>query len=270
MTISFAGDHPAPLFLGMVHLRPLPGSPRSKGDIESVLEAAVADLGGLAQGGADGAIIENFGDAPFYPGSVPPVTIAAMTATAVFLRAHAPKGFLLGINVLRNDAAAALSIAAVAGAGFIRVNVHTGAVVADQGILTGQAHETLRLRAALARPIAILADVGVKHAAPLARRPIEEEARDAVERGLADAILVTGERTGSPVDRERLIAVRRAVPGVKILCASGVDPDNVQALAPHCDGFIVGSWLKRNGRVEDPVDPARVKQMCAALGRRPH
>jgi len=252
----------------MVHLRPLPGSPRYGGEIDPVLEAAVADLAGLAQGGADGAIIENFGDAPFFPGSVPPVTVAAMTATAVFLRAHAPKDFLLGINVLRNDAAAALSIAAVSGATFIRVNVHTGAVVADQGIITGQAHETLRLRAALGKPIAILADVGVKHAVPLAARSIEEEARDAAERGMADAILVTGARTGEPVDREQLISVRRAVPGVMVLCASGVDLDTVRVLEPHCDGFIVGTWLKRNGRLEEPIDVARVRQMGQALGRR--
>jgi len=252
----------------MIHLRPLPGSPRYGGQIDSVLEAAVADLEVLAQGGADGAIIENFGDAPFFPGSVPPVTVAAMTAAAVFLRAHAPKDFLLGVNVLRNDAAAALSIAAVAGASFIRVNVHTGAAVTDQGILSGQAHETLRLRAALGRPIAILADVGVKHAAPLGQRSIEDEARDAVERGLADAILVTGGRTGGAVDRERLIVVRRAVPGAMVLCASGVDPDNARTLEAHCDGFIVGTWLKRNGHVEEPVDPARVRQMGQVLGRR--
>ncbi len=252
----------------MVHLRPLPGSPRYGGEIDSVLEAAVADLEVLAQGGADGAIIENFGDAPFFPGSVPPVTVAAMTAAAVFLRAHAPKGFLLGVNVLRNDAAAALSIAAVAGASFIRVNVHTGAVVADQGILTGQAHETLRLRAALGKPIAILADVAVKHASPLGTRSIEDEARDAVERGMADAILVTGARTGEAVDRERLIGVRRAVPGVMVLCASGVNPENAKAMEPHCDGFVVGTWLKRDGRVEEPIDPTRVRQMGFALGRR--
>jgi hypothetical protein len=251
----------------MVHLRPLPGSPRYGGEIDSVLEAAVADLEVLAQGGADGAIIENFGDAPYYPGSVPPVTVAAMTAAALLLRAHAPKGFLLGINVLRNDAAAALSIAAVGGASFIRVNVHTGAVVADQGILTGQAHETLRLRTALGKPIAILADVAVKHAVPLGGRAIEDEARDAVERGMADAVLVTGSRTGEPVDRERLTFVRRAVPGVPVLCASGVDPENVHALEPHCDGFVIGTWLKRDGRVEEPVDPARVRRMALALGR---
>ncbi|MDM7914405.1 MAG: BtpA/SgcQ family protein, partial [Candidatus Eisenbacteria bacterium] len=188
---GFPADAGRPLLFGMVHLGPLPGSPRDPEDFEATLRAASADLDALVGGGADGAIVENFGDAPFLPDAVPPVTVAAMTVAAARLRAQAPGAFLLGVNVLRNDAAAALSIAAVTGASCIRVNVHLGAAVTDQGILRGRADETLRLRRALGRPVAIFADVDVKHAAPVAARPVEEEALDLVERGLADVQHVT-------------------------------------------------------------------------------
>ncbi len=256
-----------PWLIGMVHLLPLPGSPRYGGSLERIFDRAVADLDALESGGADGAIIENFGDAPFYPGRVPPETIAAMTAAAALLRANVPEKFLLGINVLRNDAAAAMSIATVIGAGFIRVNVHTSAVIADQGIIVGTAHETLRLREALRSRVRIFADVGVKHATPLSGRGVESEARDAVERGLADGILMTGPRTGSPVDADSVISVRRAIPGIPLMAASGIVPDLATKLAPHCDGFVVGTWLKKEGRIGEPVDLERVRALSSLLRR---
>jgi membrane complex biogenesis BtpA family protein len=251
----------------MLHLQPLPGSPRYDGSFSRVLQAAIHDLDVLMMGGADGAIIENFFDAPFYPGRVPPPTIAAMTAAATMLRTHSKEDFILGINVLRNDAVSALSIASVVGATFVRVNVHTGAAVADQGLLLGEAHESVRLRRQLGQPIAILADVGVKHSSPLGTQSLEDMAKDAVERGHADGILVTGTRTGSPVNPDTLIAVRSAVPDVPLLAASGVDAESAAYLIPHCDGVVVGTWLKQDGRIENPVDLNRVRQVKAALGK---
>ncbi len=76
------------------------------------------------------------------------------------------------MNVLRNDALAALGVAVAAGADFIRVNVHTGAMLTDQGIIQGEADQTLRMRRYLnAERIQIFADVLVKHAVPLGPLP---------------------------------------------------------------------------------------------------
>lgn len=249
----------------MVHLQALPGSPRFDGNLDGVIRAAVRDLTALIRGGADGAIIENLGDVPYYPDRVPPITIAAMTTVAIALRPLAPSRFLLGINVLRNDAAASLSIAAACGASFIRVNVHTDAAIADQGILEGKAHETLRLRSSLGAAVSILADVAVKHASPFHERPVGDSARDAVGRGLADGILVTGPRSGAPIERSRLVAVRRAIPGTPLLVASGVTADSAPALARLCDGFIVGTGIKRGGEIDAPVDLRRVRRLVEAV-----
>ena len=46
----------------------------------------------------------------------------------------------VGVNALRNDAQAAMAIATATEADFIRVNVHMGTVVSDQGIIQGIAH----------------------------------------------------------------------------------------------------------------------------------
>ena len=249
--------------IGMLHLRPLPGSPRYAGDVAAVREAMLADAEALAQGGAHGMMLENFGDSPFYPGAVPSHVIAQMTALAAEFRRRFD--LPLGINVLRNDACGALAVAAAAGADFIRVNVLCGARVTDQGVIEGKAHELLRLRRGIgAEHVRILADVAVKHSATLGERPIEDEAADAAHRGGADGLIVTGTATGAPAEPGTLRAVRSAASGKPVFLGSGVTPETVDTFHNEADGFIVGTALKQDGRVDTPVDPQRV---AALMGK---
>jgi uncharacterized protein len=237
------------------------------GDIAA---SCAADARALHAAGYDLVMIENFGDAPFFPGRVPAVTVSAMTACVLAAKAAAPD-LPLGVNVLRNDADAALAIAAVTEAAVIRVNVHTGARVTDQGIVEGKAAETLRTRRALGVEVSIWADVDVKHSAALAPRAAADEAKDLVLRGLADAVLVTGEGTGRPVDAAKLAAVRAVTRGVPLLVASGATIEALAGLAQHADGVIVGSALRDGGVAGGRVDPARAaafaKAFRAAFGR---
>lgn len=253
--------------IGMLHVPPLPGSPRCRGDLQQIRAQVLADAQSLAEGGADALMLENFGDAPFYPGRVPAATVAMLAALGVEVRRQCP--LPLGINVLRNDGESALAVAAAVGAQFIRVNVLCGARLTDQGIISGIAHELLRLRRALdADDVAILADVDVKHSAPLAPRPLKEEARDLIERGLADALVVSGGATGDASDPDQLAAVCEAVPGTPVLVGSGVTAQNARAF-PHAAGFIVGTGLKHGGRVEAAIETARVAAFRAALDALP-
>ena len=254
-----------PLLLGVVHLLPLPGSPRYGGSRAAIAEAARADAEALVEGGCDGFIVENFGDAPFHPNRVEPGVIAAMTALASDLRARVGEEPVLGVNVLRNDAGAALAVAAAAGADLIRVNVHTQAILTDQGWIEGEAARTLRMRRALdAEGVRIAADVGVKHALRPPGFSIEESARETVGRGLADALIVTGAGTGRPTDLDELSAVRRAAPEVPLLVGSGADARSIGALLAVADGVIVGSSLKRDGVLSAPIDVDRVRAFVAA------
>lgn len=241
-----------PSLLGVIHLPPLPGSPRSTGDLGPCRDRAHHEARLLEAAGYDGVVIENFGDAPFFPAEVDPITVAAMTACAIAAR-DGGKSLSLGVNVLRNDARSALAIAIAARADFIRVNVHTGARVTDQGLVQGLAHETLRERRALsAERVRLFADVDVKHSAPLAARPIGEEAHDTAERGLADAVLVTGSGTGRAASERDLEAVVRAV-SVPVYVASGVTIETL-AHVRLAHGVIVGSALRASGRAGDPID----------------
>jgi membrane complex biogenesis BtpA family protein len=252
-----------PSLVGVIHLRPLPDSPRYDGDLARVVASAARDAQALREAGFDAILVENFGDAPFVPDRVATVTVAAMTACALAVRAAAP-GIPLGINVLRNDAEAALAVAVAAHADMIRVNVHTGARVTDQGIIEGRAHLTTRQRRALgAERIALLCDVDVKHSAPLGSRPLGEEAHDLVSRGLADAVLVTGSGTGRGVDRSDLAAVLAAV-RAPVLVASGVTPATLGDVR-DAHGVIVGSCLRAGSRAGEEIDRELARRFAEAF-----
>ena len=252
-----------PALVGVVHLAPLPGAPRASAGIDEVIAAAVRDARAYHAGGADAVIVENFGDAPFVRERVGPHTIAAMTLAISAVRTAVP--LPVGINVLRNDARAAVAIAAVTGAAFVRVNVHTGAMLTDQGISEGRAAETLRYRRHLGAHVGLWADLLVKHGVPLAPQRLEDAAEDAVTRGLADAVIVTGAATGKPANPDDARRVRAVLPDTPLYIGSGVTPTTVAAFLPAATGFIVGTWAKQGGLVANPVDPARVRELTAAI-----
>lgn len=249
--------------IGMIHLGPLPGSPRYDGDLEPIITAAMTDAAALTDAGFDELMVENFGDAPFHADDVPKVTVAAMTRVVTKVQRASP--LPLGVNVLRNDALAAVAVAAATGATAIRVNVLTGTMFTDQGAVTGRAAAVARARAALAPDVEILADVFVKHATPPPGLTIEDAARDTFERGGAHALVVSGAATGAPVDAALLARVRKAVPAAPLLIGSGVTPANAAELLAGADGAIVGSSIKVDGLAANPIDPARAAALVAAV-----
>ncbi len=247
--------------IGVIHLSALPGAPRWRGNWGTIVQKAVADGRAYEQGGAHAVFIENFGDVPFTKSTVGPETVAAMAALGCAVR-EAVK-IPIGFNVLRNDACAALALCAACGGSFIRVNVHSGAMLTDQGIIEGNAYETLRYRQRICSGAQIFADVHVKHAVPLGDWTLEDAAHDTLERGLADALIISGVGTGMAADPADVQRVRAACPSAKILLGSGVTRENAGQFLPFADGFIVGSSLKAGGKLANPVDPKRV----AALAR---
>lgn len=265
MTGNFKRMFPrAKPLIGVIHLPGLPGSPMYGGSLAAVISQAMADAAAYVNGGADGIIIENFGDYPFVPGRNEPQVAAAMTLILARLRANWPKT-AFGVNVLRNDAVSAVAIAQAGGAQFIRVNVHTGATLTDQGIIEGRADETLRFRHRIgADNVMIFADIDVKHGAQIAPRDLRLVAKETVARGMADALILTGGETGDPPDLQDVRHVRNAVE-CPIVAGSGVNKDNVWEILPLVDGVIVGTSLKRQQKTENPVDEEKVRELSKAI-----
>lgn len=249
--------------IGVLHLLPLPTSPRWQGDLQAVIDRAEQEATALASGGVNGIIIENFFDAPFTKGPVDPAVVSAMGL--VVQRLQSLIAVPLGINVLRNDARSALAIATCTGAAFIRVNVLTGVMATDQGLIEGCAHDLLRYRKELGSSVHILADVLVKHARPLSSPNLTTAVQETLHRGLADGIILSGWATGSPPSFEDLELAKAAAGDRPVFIGSGADVDNIGTLIKAADGVIVASSLKRQGDINHPIDPIRVGQFVEAM-----
>ncbi len=250
---------PAKAFIGVVHLLPLPGSPRWGGSMRAVIEQAEEEAKILEQGGVNGIIVENFGDVPFRTGRLDPETISGMTVAVG--RVMETVSVPVGINMLRNDALSSLGIAVVTGAKFIRVNVHYGVMAAEEGLIEGEAFQTMRRRQALNADVKVLADVLVKHAVPLGPVDLGQIARETAQRGLADGLIVSGAATGEETASSDVSVVRQAVPDSLVLVGSGVTEENISRVIEHSDGAIIGTSLKEGGIVTNRVDPERVRRM---------
>jgi uncharacterized protein len=248
--------------IGVVHLLPLPTSPRWSGSLKTVIDRAEQEAAALASGGVNGIIVENFFDAPFTKSQVDPAVVSAMTV--VTQRIKTLVGLPLGLNVLRNDARSALAIATCLNCEFIRVNVLTGVMATDQGLIEGEAHQLLRYRRELGSNVKIFADVLVKHASPLSSPNLTVAVKDTIERGLADAVILSGWATGSPPNLEDLELASRAANGTPVFIGSGASWENIATLMQAADGVIISSSLKRQGRIEQPIDPNRVSQFVEA------
>jgi uncharacterized protein len=265
VSLSIVGTfgRPRPL-IGVVHLHPLPGAPRYRGEpMRAILDAAVRDALAYVENGFDGLIVENQGDVPFArPEAIGPATVAALTAAAfeVARNVRVP----IGINCMANGALQAIAIARAVDARFVRVSQWVNAYVGNSGLIEGAAPEALRLRSALrADDVHVFADVHVKHGshAIVADRTLEQLAEDTAWYG-ADALVVTGTTTGEAARAADVGAVRGAG-RLPTLLGSGLSVAGIDLLAAS-DGAIVGTSVKVDGVTTNPVDPARVRALVAA------
>lgn len=254
--------------IGVVHLPALPGAPQYKGTpVRELYAIGVRDALALARGGVDGIIIENGGDWPYSrPEDIGPATVAGLTAAASAIREAVDVP--LGIICVANAALPSLAVAKAIGASFVRVNQWANAYVSNEGLLSGDAANALRFRAAIGgEDIRILADVHVKFGAHAitADRSIGEQARDAEWLG-ADVLIASGQRTGdpTPVGEVREVKAGTSLP---VIIGSGVSPEQVPSLFEVADGAIVGQWMKHDGKWWNAVDQARVERLMAEVSK---
>jgi len=248
----------------MIHLPPLPGYAESKG-IDDAIQHAIRDLHVLEQAGVDGVLIENEYDRP-HRVTAAAETIAAMTAITRAVVQESGK-VVVGCEILLNDPKASLAVACMSGADFIRTDYFVDAMTRPgYGEFAIDADDLLVYRAAIgANDILILADIQVKYASMIRKRPLSESARLACEKQ-ADAIIVSGDLTGDAPVVEHLREAAKGVAAsgerVPVLIGSGLDTDNAKVLLDECDGAIVGTALMR----QKAVDPVATGNLMHAIG----
>ena len=244
------------VIIGMVHLPPLPGYPDSPG-IERILRQATGDLAMLEDAGVHGVLVENEYDRP-HRVKAEPETVAAMTRITRAVVQESDTA-AVGCEILLNDPRASLAVARMARAAFIRTDYFVDRMTRPEyGEFDIDPDGLLDYRLSIgADDILILADIQVKYATMVKPRPLAESAREARERG-ADAIVVTGDRSGDAPTAEQL---RSAAQGVPVLVGSGLTADNAAELLAACDGAIVGTSLM----TDHSVDADKVATLMARV-----
>lgn len=256
----FGVDRPV---LGGMLLSPLLGAPRFSGSVRDSVERAVKEAQDFEAAGVHGLTLENVGDNPFVRDNAPEETVAAFTAIAYEVRKVV--SIPIGINVMRNSWRAAMAIAAACDAQYVRINVLGDVLATDQGIIQGCAAELLRYRKALgAEHVKIFGDVDCKHAGPLTSRPLDIIARDTAYRQMADVLLVTGPDSDTPPELQDIETVKRAVPDVPVVIASGMSDKSLH-LVKACDGTTIGTFA-RDWDIDGPINKRVVTDFVAGVG----
>lgn len=235
--------------IGVVHLSPMPGTPLYRGDFEKIYKNALGDAEAYYSAGIDGIIIENYGDKPYSVRVRDTAVLAGFTIIAYDMKRKYK--IPLGINILRNSGVEALSIAYVVGAEFIRVNNLCQVLASPEGIIHPIAKEIAEVKAKLNASVKVFADINVKHATPLSSH-IEIVAKDHVERCLADALIITGPRTGLEVNIVDLKEAKEAI-NKPVLVGSSITLSNINKFWNYADGFIIGTYFKEKGIIENRV-----------------
>ncbi len=253
--------------VGMVHVGALPGTPYGGEPVDVLAARAAEEAKLLAGAGFDALIVENMHDRPYLRQSVGPEIVAGMAAVVAAVRAAVD--IPLGVQILAGANREALSVAGIAGATFIRAENFTFAHVADEGLMAdADAGPLLRYRRAIgADHVRIFADIRKKHAshAITADIGLAEAARAAAFSG-ADGVIVTGTATGRPAGVDDVREASAAVE-LPVAVGSGLTPENLEHYWDAADVFIVGSYIKQEGRWHAPPDPDRMAAFLRAVER---
>ena len=104
----------------------------------------------------------------------------------------------------------------------------------------------------------------VKHSTALGSMELEDDVRETIIRGKADAVIVSGRATGIETSMVDLKSAKAAAGSVPVLAGSGVTVATVADTLRHADGAIVGTGFKAGGITDNPVDEARVRALLQA------
>ena len=234
-----------PVVIGMVHCAPLFGYENYPG-IKEVEKKFMQDLRVLDVGGVDAVMIENNYDIPHFE-TAKLSTIPQLTDLCLKARKFTKKP--LGLCVLWNDYETALSISKIANFNFVRIPVFVDKVKTHYGVFSGKAKEAIEFRKKInAEDIMIFADVQVKHAEHLIKRPLKNAIQEAAYKK-ADAVIITGKWTGDPPTIEDVEEAKKSAKNIPIILGSGITLKNVGKY--NVDGLIVGSYFKGDGNPKE-------------------
>ena len=257
----FGVDKP---IIAMLHLPGLPGRPRHDrmAGIDRLVDSVARDIATLEAAGVDGFLFCNEADLP-YQLRVGPEIPAAMAAVIGRVRSEIHRPF--GVDLVW-DPEASLAVARATGAVFVR-EAFTGVSESDLGMMRPDFGSIAGYRAAIgAESVMLFGNITPEFGSSLGPRTIAERARSAAFLGL-DAVLISGQITGTPLDLDELRAAKAAIPETPVLANTGVRAETVGEILSIADGALVGTTLKVGADTWNPVDADRAARFMDAASR---
>lgn len=250
---------PKPI-IGMVHVQALPGTPGHRFAVREIIRQAKAEAKIYLNSGIDGIMVENMHDIPYVNGEVGHEVSTVMSIIAYEVKNVT--GLPVGIQILAAANMTALAAAHAASVDFIRAEGFVFAQIADEGFMSSDAGNLLRYRRHIeAEDVLIFTDIKKKHASHAITGDVDiKRTAKAAEFFLSDGLIVTGHSTGLETDIKDVKQVRAATK-MPLLIGSGITPENINEYVPYSDGFIVGSYFKKDGLWQNSPDPERIARL---------
>lgn len=219
-----------------------------KGTDEEVMEKTKRELDIFERGGIDGVLVENYFCTPEQ----------AEMVLAYVEKNHGSMAF--GINLLDDDALN-FELARKYNCDFMQIDSVCGHLTVEDDGPFGEFIQMERERT----KAQLIGGVRFKYQPYLSGRPLDVDLEIGV--GRCDAMAVTGEGTGMATDTGKIIEFRKLMGDFPLVVAAGVTLDNIDEQLAIGDAIIVGSYLKEEGKVENPVSEENVKKFMDAVRR---
>ncbi len=248
--------------IGCLHLRALPGTPLWDRNMtmEEHIDLIMADARILKEAGFDAFVFANESDYP-YVEQVGPEIVSAYTRIVTAVTAEYKLPFGVGIMF---DPYATIAVANATGASFIRGMFH-GVLATDFGLLNKSIGEVLRYAKKIgADELNVYSAIQGHFGDSLDPRPTEQKfAEGRLILPLAGCLLGAPKAGTAPEDS--ILAKLKAIdPSIPLILNNGAKKENVKGLLPYCDGVLVGTALKKDGYLYNPVDRDRAQAFIQA------
>lgn len=252
--------------IGCLHLKALPGTPMWDRNmtVEEHIEKVMADARILKEAGFDAFVFANEEDYP-YVMEVGPEIVATYTRIVTTVM-NEFKDVPFGVGIMF-DSYASIALAKATGASFSRGIFHN-TVATDFGLLNKCIGDIMRYAKKIGAD-----DVNIYSAAEghfgdfLDPRSVEERFKTSKFVLPVAGFLVGAPASGTAPEESMLAKLKAIDPTVPLILNNGAKKENVAKLLPYCDGVLVGTSIKKDAYLYNPVDRDRAMAFIDAVKR---
>ena len=247
------------LVIGMVHLKPLPGTPYyEEGYLEESIDKAVSDAIALEKGGADGCLVQTVDRVYPSKDEADYARVASMTKIVNEISKAVSTEFQIGVQFMINGLKPAIAVAKVCGASFIRCAALVGTIETPGGSINTDTLDFLNYRKLIgAQDIKLIAEVDSIHNRAKGDEHISFRAGSAF---LAGAFAVEVAHPDEEKNAQVVRDIKQVMPGMPVILGGHTNHENVARRIVDADGVFAGTCLQKKGVWGGAIDIDRVRE----------